>query len=147
MIIQAGCLLKMNYITSNSEDTIKIGENIGKLLIPGSIVALRGKLGAGKTVLARGIARALGVSMEINSPSYTIINEYEARNMPFYHIDTYRLLGDEDFRLAGGEEILFGSGVCVIEWPEKISLPSNIVNVEIDILPDGNRHIHYKDIL
>ena len=135
----------MNYITSNPEETLQIGDKIGNLLKPGCIVALKGKLGAGKTVLARGIARSLGVCGEINSPTYTIINEYEAKDIPFYHIDAYRLLGDEDFLLSGGEEKLYGKGVCVIEWPERISLPEAVLTVEIAILEDGRRHIHFEE--
>ena len=137
---------KADYISSDPEETMQIGEEIGSRLKPGSIVALRGKLGAGKTVFARGIARSLGVQEELTSPTYTIINEYETETMPFYHIDAYRLSGDDDFRLAGGEEKLYGNGVCVVEWPQRIKLPAFAVNVEIEIMEDGRRHIHYGNI-
>jgi len=137
---------KADYVSSNPEETMRIGEKIGSRLKPGSIVALRGKLGAGKTVFARGIARSMGVQEELTSPTYTIINEYETETMPFYHIDAYRLSGDDDFRLAGGEEKLYGNGACVIEWPQRIKLPSSAVNVEIEIMEDGRRHIHYENI-
>jgi tRNA threonylcarbamoyladenosine biosynthesis protein TsaE len=116
------------------------------LLEPGSIVTLKGTLGAGKTVLASGIARALGITGQITSPTYTIINEYGEKT-PLYHIDAYRLTGDDDFRLAGGEELLYGKGVCIIEWPERLSLlpQDKVTMVEITIMEDGKRKILYKN--
>ena len=120
------------------------GEQIGCLLKPGDIVGLQGELGAGKTVFARGVARSLGVKEAPNRPTFTIISEYEANTMPFYHMDAYRLSGDDDFRLAGGEELLYGSGVCLIEWAEKINLPSSAMYIKIEILEDGKRRISYK---
>jgi len=131
-------------ISSSPEETRQLGEKIGALLGPGSIVRLTGKLGAGKTVLAGGIARALGVTEAVTSPTYTIISEYGG-NLPLYHMDTYRLAGDEDFRLAGGEELLYGKGVCVIEWPERLKLLplDKVLTVEITILEDGKRKIRY----
>jgi len=135
------------YISSSPQDTLKLGEKIGKRLHPGSIVTLKGPLGAGKTVFASGIALALGITETITSPTYTIINEYEG-TVPFYHIDTYRLTGDEDFRLTGGEELLFEKGVCVIEWPERISLipHDNVISIEITIMEDGKRKIRYDTV-
>jgi tRNA threonylcarbamoyladenosine biosynthesis protein TsaE len=105
------------------------------------VVALRGGLGAGKTCLAKGIARELGVEEEINSPTYTIISEYEtSEKIPFYHIDVYRLGGDEDFEALGGRDLFYQEGIAVIEWSEKIprSLPEDSVLVEIEIL-DGEK--------
>ena len=133
--------LKQEYFSSTSEETMEIGVIIGSLLKPPCIIALEGTLGAGKTVLTRGIARAMGVNEWITSPSYTIINEYEAEAFPFYHIDTYRLSGNEDFFLAGGEEMLYGKGICVIEWPEKIIIPAPAIWVKIEIMVDFKRHI------
>jgi len=133
------------YISSSPQDTLKLGEDIGRLLKPGSIVTLKGALGAGKTVFAAGIARALGITETVTSPTYTIINEYEG-TVPLYHIDTYRLAGDEDFKLAGGEELLFEKCICVIEWPERISLvpQDKVITVEITIMEDGKRRIRYN---
>jgi tRNA threonylcarbamoyladenosine biosynthesis protein TsaE len=133
------------FISNSTEETLKLGEEIGKRLKPGSIVTLKGALGSGKTVFAAGIARALGVTETVTSPTYTIISEYEGK-IPLYHIDTYRLAGDEDFRLAGGEEALFGEGICVIEWPERLSLIplDKAINVEITLMEDGKRAIRYN---
>jgi tRNA threonylcarbamoyladenosine biosynthesis protein TsaE len=132
---------KEEYISLSPEETALIGEKIGSTLKKGDIVALEGTLGAGKTVLARGMAHSLGVTEEITSPSYAIICEYESGKVPFYHIDAYRLRGNDDFCLAGGEEALYGEGICVVEWPERICLPSSAINVRIKIEEDGKRVI------
>jgi tRNA threonylcarbamoyladenosine biosynthesis protein TsaE len=123
-----------------------IGERIAAKLKKGSIVALRGTLGAGKTCLAKGIGRFLGIDEEITSPTYTIISEYTAcKNgpLPFYHIDAYRLEGDEDFIALGGEEALFGEGISVVEWSERLgsSIPAGAIAVTIALLEDGSRRI------
>ena len=120
---------------------------MGKLLEKGSVLALRGPLGAGKTCFVKGIARFLGVEEEITSPTYTIVSEYEGQingqNLPFYHIDAYRLQGDDDFYALGGEEYLFGPGICVVEWSERIpnSLPPDAWIIDIEISGDNRRII------
>jgi tRNA threonylcarbamoyladenosine biosynthesis protein TsaE len=118
-----------------------LGERIARRLGSGSVVALRGGLGAGKTCLTKGIARGLGIDETITSPTYTIISEYQGR-LPLYHIDAYRLDGDEDFENLGGEELLCGGGVSVIEWSERIprSLPENAVFIEM-VISGGSRRI------
>lgn len=122
-----------------------LGERIARFLHQGSIVALRGGLGAGKTYLTKGIARGLGVSEEVTSPTYTIISEYEG-NLPFYHIDAYRLQGDDDFSALGGEEILYGAGVSVIEWSERISIPEYAIIVELEIRESNHRKILIRNL-
>jgi tRNA threonylcarbamoyladenosine biosynthesis protein TsaE len=119
-----------------------VGVRLAAVLKEGSVVALRGKLGAGKTCLAGGIARGLGVEEAVTSPTYTIVSEYRGR-LPFYHIDAYRLGGDDDFSALGGEEYLYGRGVSVVEWSEKIpgALPGDTIFVEISIGDDGKREI------
>ena len=138
------------YLTASPEETAAAAGALAPRLGPGSIVALRGPLGAGKTVFARALAGSLGVDGAVTSPTYTIISEYQGRNaagpLPFYHMDAYRLSGDDDFRLAGGEELLYGGGVCVIEWPGRLGLlPRNIVSVTISVMEDGRRLILYRD--
>jgi tRNA threonylcarbamoyladenosine biosynthesis protein TsaE len=95
----------------------------------------------GKTCLTKGIARGLGIDETITSPTYTIISEYRGR-LPLYHIDAYRLEGDEDFENLGGKELLCGGGVSVIEWSERIpqSLPQNTVFIEM-VISGGSRRI------
>jgi tRNA threonylcarbamoyladenosine biosynthesis protein TsaE len=128
------------FFSASPEETMEFGERIARFLGPGSIVALRGGLGAGKTCLVKGIARGLGVKETVTSPTYTIISEYRGA-VPLYHIDAYRLEGDEDFDNLGGRELLSGDGVSVIEWSERISrsLPQNTVYIEITLTGDQGR--------
>ena len=131
-------------ITSTSaEETFILGERLAPLLKRGSVVAMRGPLGAGKTCLAKGIARGLGIDEEVRSPTYTIISEYEADSVPFYHIDAYRLEGNDDFSAIGGEDIVFGDGISVIEWSERIPafIPLTAFFVDIEIKENDKRLI------
>jgi tRNA threonylcarbamoyladenosine biosynthesis protein TsaE len=121
------------------------GERLALRLPKGAVVALCGGLGAGKTCFTKGIARGLGITEEITSPTYTIISEYEG---PFYHIDAYRLAGDDDFAALGGEEYLGGDGITVVEWSDRIpgSLPDDAVAVDICIESDGRRCIEIQNL-
>jgi tRNA threonylcarbamoyladenosine biosynthesis protein TsaE len=136
-------LADIRVFSSSPEETAAWGERIGRLLPGGSVVALRGGLGAGKTCFTKGIARGLGVSEEVTSPTYTIISEYEG-SLPLYHMDAYRLSGDEEFQALGAEELLCGGGVSVVEWSERIprSLPPGAVLVELEIAGAEKRRIH-----
>ncbi len=104
----------MDLLVTDAEDTIKLGEIIGKSLEPGSIIALRGDLGAAKTVLVKGIARGLGVEEEPVSPTFVIMSAYEGR-MPLYHFDLYRISGADELMGIGADEFLFGKGVSAVE--------------------------------
>ncbi len=125
-----------SFVTASMAATEALGMRLAEGLSAGSVVALRGELGAGKTVLARGIARGLGVEGYLKSPSFTIINEYHEGRVPLYHIDLYRLpeggadCGDDGLAL---EEYLYGDGVCVIEWAERaLSLiPDDAIRITI----------------
>ena len=120
--------MAQSFRTHSPEETQAIGERVGQNLKPGDIVALIGDLGAGKTCLTQGIAR--GVKIEpnqiVNSPSYTLINEY-AGKIPIYHIDLYRLQRQEEIMDLGLEEYLEGNGICIIEWADRM----------LDLLPEG----------
>jgi len=112
------------------------------------IVCLHGTLGAGKTTLVRGFARGIGITEPVTSPSYTIVNEYVADKGPvpgttLYHVDLYRLDSADEFELIGADDILFGRGIAVIEWSEKIAslLPPGIIDVTIEILEGSRRKI------
>lgn len=107
----------LKYNTECAEETSKIGEQLGRLLVKGSIVCLSGDLGAGKTAFTKGIAAGLGVTDYVTSPTYTIINEYEGR-LPVYHFDVYRLNDVEEMHELGYEEYFFGDGVVVVEWAD-----------------------------
>ncbi|MDR0400372.1 MAG: tRNA (adenosine(37)-N6)-threonylcarbamoyltransferase complex ATPase subunit type 1 TsaE [Treponema sp.] len=135
------------FLSNSPEETEARGEGLARGLGPGSVLALRGVLGAGKTCFARGFARALGVREAVTSPTYTIVSEYEARrgedSFPFYHIDAYRLAGEDDFEALGGRELLYGGGICLIEWSERIesALPPGTLLVEIEITGGNSRII------
>jgi len=115
---------------------------MGRVSTPGTVIALRGGLGAGKTAFCRGLARGLGVTVPVTSPTYMLINEYDG-NLPFFHFDAYRLATAEDFRQLDADSYLYGNGVCAVEWSERVSeaLPRNSVIVEIQAEADGSRAV------
>ncbi|MDR2766773.1 MAG: tRNA (adenosine(37)-N6)-threonylcarbamoyltransferase complex ATPase subunit type 1 TsaE [Treponema sp.] len=135
------------FYTGAPYETEALGEALAGVLRSGNVVALSGSLGAGKTTFTRGIARGLGIEEETTSPTYTIISEYEGV-LPLNHIDAYRLGGERDFYEIGGEEVIGGGGVSVVEWPEKISgaLPAESVMVSISVLEDGRREIAIRGL-
>ncbi len=116
------------------EDTIKLGEVLGRLLRPGDIVALKGGLGAGKTVLVKGIAKGLGIKEEPNSPTFVIMNAYRGR-VPLYHFDLYRVSGKKELEGIGYEDYFFGDGVTVVEWADRVEeiFPESAIEIEIKI--------------
>jgi len=121
-------------VSSSPEETIALGQRIASLLVPGTVLALQGSLGSGKTCLTKGIALGLGITDPITSPTYTIINEYDSPT-PLYHIDAYRLNNEEEFEQIGGSELICGSGISIIEWSCRIKkiLPDNTININIEI--------------
>jgi tRNA threonylcarbamoyladenosine biosynthesis protein TsaE len=125
-------------VSASPQETFVFGEYIAGLLKPGCVIALRGSLGSGKTCLAKGIARGLGITETITSPTYTIISEYSgssSSSVTLYHIDAYRLDSDEDFEQIGGPELISGKGISIIEWSERIpkSLPQDAICIDIEI--------------
>lgn len=128
------------YITTSAVQTEELGVKLGQKAVKGTVFALDGDLGAGKTVLTRGIARGMGLNEEdVCSPTFTIVNEYvEAKDgseakIPLFHFDTYRLTGVDDFIDAGLDEYLERDGVCVIEWSSVIDgiLPEDTIRIRI----------------
>lgn len=105
--------------TNSAEETRKLGEKLAEELRAGDVILLEGPLGAGKSELARGVARGLGVRETVTSPSFTILNVYESGRLPLYHFDWYRLESEEELYEMGMDEYLGGDGVAVVEWPEK----------------------------
>lgn len=137
----------MLELRSNSaETTIEIGKKIGNCLTKGAIIAFKGTLAAGKTTLTKGIAEALEIDEVITSPTFTLISEYQGR-LPLYHFDVYRLDSVEDFLNLGSEEMMYGDGVCAIEWSEKIeaALPNDAIIIDIEILTPETRKITIKN--
>ena len=105
------------YTTRSAEDTFAFGRALGKLLEPADIVLLHGDLGTGKSVLARGLARGVGIDEPMPSPTFTLMMAYAGR-IPFYHFDLYRLSDPDEYWQAGLQEQVGGDGAAVIEWPE-----------------------------
>ena len=133
------------FTSSSPEETEALGERLAQQLPPHAILALSGVLGSGKTCLVKGIARGLGISENITSPTYTIINEYPAnmdgRSFTLHHIDAYHLGGDEDFENTGAGECMDSWGITVIEWSERIprSIPPCAISIHINITDAGSR--------
>ena len=117
--------------TFSPEETFDIGVRLGQEAKAGEVITLYADLGCGKTVLAQGIAKGLGIDEYVNSPTFTIVQIYEGGRLPFYHFDVYRIEDPEEMQEVGFDDYIFGQGVCMIEWAELIE----------DILPDHARRI------
>ncbi len=122
----------MDYLTHNEIETEALGETLARRLGPGDVVAYRGDLGAGKTAFTRGLARGLGCTGRVTSPTFTVVNEYEGR-LPLFHFDLYRLEGEDALYDIGWEDYLDRGGVCAVEWSERAetALPRETVWVSI----------------
>ncbi len=135
-------------ITRSDKETIECGVRLSKTLKKGDVVALYGELGSGKTTFTKGIGKGLGVKnpQRINSPTFVLIKQYEGR-MPLYHLDLYRLDNLKDIEDIAVEEYLFGDGVSVIEWPERLKnlLPKKHVSVRIAIKDESEREVSVED--
>ena len=132
----------IELVSDSPDSTFAVGTKIAPLLSGGSVIALEGNLGSGKTCLAKGIASGLGVTENLTSPTYTIISEYSG-SPALYHIDAYRLNNDEDFENIGGSEIVNSDGISIVEWSDKIkkSLPENTITITIKITGPSSRSI------
>ena len=133
----------ITFSSDRPEQTRQIGRWLADVLEPGAVVAIRGELAAGKTVLVRAIAEALGAgSEEVASPTFVLVREYAGR-FPVYHADAYRLKGPDEFLDLGGDEYLFGDGVCLIEWADRVAtvLPEDRLEVQIEITGEQSRQI------
>ena len=112
----------LSVVSDSESQTLDLGESLGRLLQQPTMILLQGDLGAGKTVFARGIARGLGVDPQIpiTSPTFTLMNHYQAR-LDLYHFDLYRLSDSDELIELGFDEYAYGSGVALVEWPEKLN--------------------------
>lgn len=132
----------MEFITHSPEETEKIGEALAKSLQPGTILAYRGDLGAGKTAFTRGLARGLGCKETVTSPTYTIVNEYLGGRLPLFHFDMYRLTSSDDLWDIGWEDYLDREGVCAVEWSENVQdAMEDAITVTIEKLGETTRRI------
>ena len=122
----------MRFESFSAEETYALGKKLGEEAKPGAVYCLSGDLGVGKTVFTKGFAVGLGVTDTVNSPTFTIVQEYKGR-LPFYHFDVYRIEEPEEMEEIGYEDYFYGDGACMIEWAELIEelIPANAVKVRI----------------
>jgi len=132
----------MTFETHSPEQTEALGEALGKVLKPGAVVAYTGDLGAGKTAFTRGLAKGLGASEPVTSPTYTIVNEYLSGRIPLFHFDMYRLGSSEDLFDIGWEDYLERGGVCALEWSENVAdALENPIRVQLEKTGEASRRI------
>ena len=132
------CMISIHFQLDSPAQTLALGRALGERLFPGTVLALTGELGAGKTLLTRGIAEGLNVanSAAVNSPTFVLIQEYPAR-LPIYHFDVYRLQSVDEFLDLGSDEYLSGDGVSIIEWANRVTsaLPGTGLRLRLKLSP------------
>ena len=132
----------MAFITNSPAETENLGAALGAILPPGTILAYEGDLGAGKTAFTRGLARGLGCTDMVTSPTYTIVNEYLSGRLPLFHFDMYRLASADDLWDIGWEDYLDRNGVCAVEWSENVQdALENAIIVRIEKFRGDKRRI------
>lgn len=132
----------MIFLTNSPRETEALGEALAKRLQPGAVIAYRGDLGAGKTAFTRGLARGLGYTELVTSPTYTIVNEYLGGRLPLFHFDMYRLASSDDLWDIGWEDYLDRGGVCAVEWSENVAdAMENSILITIEKLGEDTRRI------
>ena len=136
----------MTKETFSPEETLALGEALGRAAKPGEVYVLIGNLGVGKTVFTQGIARGLDIAEPISSPTFTIVQVYEEGRMPFYHFDVYRIGDIEEMEEIGYEDCFYGQGVSMVEWAELIQelIPEDAIPVLIE--KDLERGFDYRKI-
>ena len=138
----------MTYYSKNEKETEALGESFAKTLCGGEVIAMRGGMGMGKTAFVRGLARGLGETMRVTSPTYTIVNEYETKP-PLFHFDLYRLGSFDELYEIGFEDYLARRGVCVIEWSENAGDEieyTHIIEIERDGEEQNSRRIMVSEV-
>lgn len=136
----------MIYETMSPQETFQLGKKIGQAAVPGDIICLDGDLGVGKTVFTQGFAKGLKIDEVVNSPTFTIIQEYDDGRIPLYHFDVYRIGEPEEMYELGYEDYFFGEGVCLIEWSRLIDelIPDSAKRILIE--KDLNQGLDYRKI-
>ena len=131
------------YISNSRGQTVEIGENLGKTLNGGEVVAFRGDLGSGKTCFTSGLAKGLGYKGDVTSPTFALINEYLGGRLPLYHFDMYRISSWDELYSCGFFEYIEEGGVVAAEWSENIesALPDNTIYVEFEKTGENSRKI------
>ncbi len=132
----------MEYTTNNPAETEEIGFRLGNILKPNTVIAYAGDLGAGKTAFTRGLARGLGATERVTSPTYSIVNEYLSGRLPLFHFDMYRLGSSDELWDIGWEDYLQRGGVCAVEWSENVAdALENPLHIRIEKLGEDTRKI------
>ena len=132
----------MEFITNSPNETEKIGAALGKILPAGTVIAYEGDLGAGKTAFTRGLAKGLGCTDMVTSPTYTIVNKYLSGRLPLFHFDMYRLHTSDDLWDIGWEDYLERGGICAVEWSENVAdAMENAITVRVEKLGEESRRI------
>jgi tRNA threonylcarbamoyladenosine biosynthesis protein TsaE len=137
---------ELDIVSHGAEQTRRLGSHLGGLLKAGDLVLLEGEFGSGKTTLTQGIAHGLGINARyVNSPTFTLINEHRGGRVRLYHIDLYRLEGDEQVATLGLDDYLEGDGVTVIEWPGEAAhwLPEEYLLVRLSHLNETKRTLRF----
>ena len=135
----------MTYITNSPSETEALGAALAKRLQPGTVLAYRGDLGAGKTAFTRGLARGLGCNEIVTSPTYTIVNEYLGGRIPLFHFDMYRLASSDDLWDIGWEDYLERGGICAVEWSENVDdAMEDAIYVTIEKTGEESRRIQIE---
>ncbi len=124
----------MENITNSPEETYLLGKELGSRALPGQVYCLDGDLGVGKTVFTQGFAAGLGIEGPVNSPTFTILQQYEEGRLPLYHFDVYRIADVSEMDEIGYEDCFYGEGVCLIEWSQLVPelLPEQVIRIRIE---------------
>lgn len=132
----------------SGEETAKIATEFANNVHPGAVICLRGEMGAGKTVFTAGLCRALGVEDYVTSPTFTVVNEYDGKDLRIYHFDMYRIEDEDELLEIGFEEYLNAGGVCIIEWPQNTekSLPKHRIEITIQKCGENEREIIFEEV-
>lgn len=135
--------MSFEYKTNSAGQTISLGEQIGKRLKGGDVVAYSGGLGAGKTTITRGISIGLGLGDEVTSPTFALVNEYHGENLTLYHFDMYRITSADDLETTGFYDYMDDDSVLAVEWSENIAdeLPENCIKINIERTGEESRTI------
>ena len=137
---------RISFASNSADETFEYAKKLAEKLPGGSVILLSGDLGVGKTVFAKGFAKGLGIDAPVISPTFTIMQVYDSGRLPLYHFDVYRITDEDEMYEVGFEDYIYGDGISLIEWPEKIEglIPKDAIKVTIS--KDLTKGIDYRNI-